>query len=77
MTGRIVNLGGDGFSVNTNMLDPNQSVRVNANNIAKRYPSTTSMMPASLIDGLNEAEALDLLAYLLSRGDPKHEMFRR
>ena len=34
-------------------------------------------MPDSLLKQLNENEVLDLLAYLLSRGDPKHPMFRK
>jgi hypothetical protein len=33
-------------------------------------------MPADLLKPLNEDEVLDLLAYLLSRGDEKHPMFR-
>jgi hypothetical protein len=36
-----------------------------------------SMMPAGLLDTLKEDEVLDLLAYLLSRGDRGHAMFRR
>ncbi len=34
-------------------------------------------MPDGLLKQLNENEVLDLLAYLLSRGDPQSPMFRR
>jgi hypothetical protein len=33
------------------------------------------MMPQGLLDTLNEDEVLDLMAYLLSRGDRNHAMF--
>ena len=34
-------------------------------------------MPANLLAPLNENEVLDLLAYLLSRGDPDDSIFSR
>ena len=34
------------------------------------------MMPAGLLDTLNEDEVKDLLAFLLSRGDRGHMMFQ-
>ena len=34
-------------------------------------------MPEKLLNPLNEDEVLDLLAYILSRGDPNDAMFRR
>ena len=34
-------------------------------------------MPKDLLKSLNENEVLDLLAYLLSRGDEGHAMFRK
>ena len=39
-------------------------------------PSPVSMMPEGLLDTLERDEILDLIAYLLSRGDRDHEMFR-
>jgi putative heme-binding domain-containing protein len=39
-------------------------------------PSKVSQMPAGLIDTLNENELKDLLAYLMSSGDPNSKMFR-
>ena len=34
-------------------------------------------MPEKLLHPLNESEVLDLLAYMLSRGDPNHPMFKK
>ena len=34
------------------------------------------MMPTGLLDTLNEDEVLDLLAFLLSRGDRRNAMFQ-
>jgi hypothetical protein len=39
-------------------------------------PSPTSMMPNGLLDTMNEDEVLDLLAFLLSRGDRESPMFQ-
>ncbi len=35
------------------------------------------MMPAGLLDTFKEDEILDLVAYLLSRGDRNHKMFKK
>src|SRR5262249_34452873 len=77
VVGRIVNLHGDNLSVNTNMLDPNGLVNVNRNNIESIKPSKVSMMPVGLLDTLNGDEVLDLMAYLLSRGDRNGPMFKK
>ena len=75
ITGRIVNLNGDTFQINTNMLDPNAQVGVDRKQIDEIVPSKTSMMPDGLLNTLNKDEILDLMAYLLSRGDRNHPMF--
>jgi putative heme-binding domain-containing protein len=75
VVGRITNYGGDGITVNTNMQDPNATVTVNRNDIDSMVPSTTSMMPSGLLNTLDEDELLDLMAFLLSRGDRKNSMF--
>ena len=77
VTGRIVNLNGDRISVMTDMLDPNGQVNVDRRSIEATRPSPVSMMPEGLLDTLDEGEILDLMAYLLSRGDRESEMFAR
>ena len=76
VTGRIVNLNGDNININTNMLDPNLQVSVDRRKIEEQKPSPTSMMPEGLLDTLNRDEVLDLVAYLLSRGDRHADMFK-
>ena len=39
-------------------------------------PSPVSLMPDGLLDTLNRDEVLDLIAYLLSRGDRNDPMFK-
>lgn len=77
ITGRIVNLHGDAMTVNTNMLDPNGLINVNRTKVEEMTPSKVSMMPEGLLNTLEKDEVLDLVAYLLSRGDRKSEMFRQ
>jgi putative heme-binding domain-containing protein len=76
-TGRIVNLSGDGVTINTEMLDPNKLVNVNRKLIDSIAPSKVSMMPDGLLDTFTQDEVLDLVAYLYSRGDRNHKMFRK
>jgi putative heme-binding domain-containing protein len=76
-TGRVVNLFGDNIVVNTDMLDPNKLVNIDRNRIDSIVPSKISMMREGLIDTFTQEEVLDLVAYLYSRGDRTHKMFRR
>jgi putative heme-binding domain-containing protein len=75
VTGRIVNLNGDSYSVMVNMYDPNDLRSVNATQVKEVRPSTLSPMPADLLNLLQEDEILDLMAYLLSGGDRQNKMF--
>jgi putative heme-binding domain-containing protein len=77
IVGRVVNLAGDGIIINTDMLDPNKLTNVNRNLIESIEPSKISMMPEGLIDTLGREDILDLVAYLYSRGDANHKMFRK
>jgi putative heme-binding domain-containing protein len=78
VTGRIINLQGDNMTVNTDMLNPGRggSVGVRRSEVEEMQPSKTSMMPNGLLDTMNENEALDLLAFLLSRGERDNSMFQ-
>ncbi|MBC8357178.1 MAG: c-type cytochrome [Planctomycetes bacterium] len=76
VTGRIVNLAGDALRVSTNMLDPGNVTSVDRKQIEEIVPSKLSMMPPGLLNTLDEEEVLDLMAYLLSRGDRNHAMFQ-
>ena len=76
ITGRIVNLSNEDLIVNTNMLEPNVTVKVEHRRIEQMVPSKVSMMPEGLLNTLQEDEILDLMAYLVSRGDRNHAMFK-
>jgi putative heme-binding domain-containing protein len=76
VTGRIVNLNNDNLNINTDMLNPAGQTNVKRGDIEEMQPSRVSMMPEGLLDTLQEDEVLDLLAFLLSRGDREHAMFR-
>ncbi len=73
--GRITNYSGEEIVVNTNMQDPNATVSVDRGDIESMVRSKTSMMPAGLLNTLHEDELLDLMAFLLSRGDAHNPMF--
>jgi putative heme-binding domain-containing protein len=77
ITGRIVNLSGDNLMINTDMLDPSKMVNVRRAQIEEMKRSPVSMMPVGLLNTLKQDEVLDLLAYLLARGDRQSPMFRR
>ncbi len=77
ITGVIVNLGGDGVTVNTDLADPYQRVNVDRKNVVSIAPSKISPMPTGLLNQLTKDEILDLAAYVLSGGNPEHELFRK
>ena len=52
-----------------------KSVEISKDDIEEMAHSDKSEMPDGLLATLNEDEALDLFAYLLSRGNPKDLMF--
>ena len=72
-----MNLHGDTMTINTDMLDPNAQVNVNRTKIEETRPSPTSMMPEGLLSTLDREEVVDLVAYLLSRGDRESSLFKR
>jgi len=76
VTGRIVNLNEETLMVNANMLDPNDMASIKRADIKSIEPAKMSMMPEGLLNALKEDEILDLVAFLLSRGDRNNKMFR-
>jgi putative heme-binding domain-containing protein len=77
VTGRIVNLSNDRLMISTDMLDPSRMIGIRRGDIEAMKTSPVSMMPEGLLNSLDRDEVLDLIAYLLSRGDREHPMFRR
>ena len=62
--------------INTDMLNPSGQVNIKREDIEVMQPSKVSMMPEGLLDTLKDDEVLDLMAFLLSRGDRNHPAFQ-
>ena len=77
VTGRVANLNGDQIMVVTNMLDPGNMASVDRRKIEETKPSAVSMMPQGLLNTMDRDEVLDLVAYLLSKGDRNAEVYRQ
>ena len=83
VVGRIMNLnrrrdgpGGDVYRITTDMMRPNETRAVKADEIVSIEPSGISMMPRGLLSTMEDSDILDLLAYLLSSGDRDDPMFK-
>ncbi len=76
LTGKLIGDTPAGIEILTDPEDSTKVEKVKRADIDEIKPSTISLMPADLLKPLNENEVLDLMAYLLSRGDPNHSMFK-
>ncbi len=76
VTGRVANLNGERLSIVTNMLAPGEFTEIEVGEIIERRPSPVSMMPSGLLDTFTPEEIADLLAYLRSGGNAKHEVYQ-
>lgn len=74
--GRITNISSDKVTISTDMLDPKASVDIPRREIDEEHPSDISVMPAGLLNTLTGEEVQDLVTFLRSGGDPKHELYR-
>jgi putative heme-binding domain-containing protein len=77
ITGRIVVDDKDKIVVMTDPFDATKIVEIAKGDIDATTPSKVSLMPTGLIEKLNRDEVLDLLAYMLSRGNPEDQIFRK
>lgn len=77
VVGRIANMKENTMMVCTNMMDPNNFTNVDARKVVKTEESKVSMMPPGLLFMLKEDDILDLMAYLLSKGNPEDPMFNK
>jgi len=73
--GRVVAEDANRYSVMTNPFAPDELVRPEISKVKSRKPYPVSMMPPGLINALNPEELKDLVAYLLSGGNPADPMF--
>lgn len=73
--GRVVGEEDGRLLVMANPFTPNNHVRVRIDEVVSRKKHPHSMMPPGLINGLNPEELKDLVAYMLSAGNPNDPMF--
>lgn len=76
-TGRVVSLTNDSITLLIDPEDSTKLVTVAKDDIEAQQLSPVSLMPKDLLKQLNEKEVLDLMAYLLSRGNQNDPMFRK
>jgi putative heme-binding domain-containing protein len=69
ISGRIVSESETSVTVLTNPEDPTKITEIQKTEVEEIQPANVSIMPADLLKPLNQDEVLDLLAYLLSRGE--------
>ena len=74
--GRVISQDDDVVVINQNPYDPSQKTTIEKSQIKGEKPSPASIMPAGLLNRLNQDEVADLIAYLVASGDPDHEMFQ-
>lgn len=74
--GRTLSSGGDSLFINMNPYEATKTRAVALSDVVSQEISPISLMPAGLINQLNEQELLDFMAYLQSGGDPNHEVFQ-
>lgn len=77
VTGKVASETATTVVLVTDPEDSTKVVEIKKNEIESIKPSPVSLMPAKLIDGLNQNEVLDLLAYMLSKGDPGSPFFKK
>jgi putative heme-binding domain-containing protein len=76
-TGRVVSVTADTITLLIDPEDSTKVVTIKKSDIEEQQLSAVSLMPKDLLKQLNQNEVLDLMAYLLSRGNPGDAMFRK
>ena len=76
-TGRIISESENDVTVVTDPEDATKFAVIKRDDIEEMFAANQSLMPAGLLDQLNEEEVLDLLAYTLSRGKGNGPLFKK
>ena len=77
VTGLVVKTTDETYEVLTDPLNPTAPVIVRKEEIEDQSSSGSSIMPEGTLDWLTEEEILDLLAYVMAKGDASHELFKK
>lgn len=76
ITGLITAETKDAITLVENPIAKTPPVEIKIADIESRQKSPTSIMPKGLLDKLTKEEILDLVAFIVSRGDTKHALFQ-
>ena len=76
VTGLILEATPERFKVSENPMARTAPVVIERSEIEEQSQSPTSIMPKGVLDKLTREEVLDLMAYLIARGDPKAALFQ-
>lgn len=77
VVGRLANEDNNAYYVSQNPYAPDMLMKLAKKDVASSKYSSVSVMLPGLINGLNEEELRDLIAYLKSGGNENHEMFAK
>ena len=75
--GRLIYKNEKEIAVAPNALNFSEVIKRPMTEVSKIAPSQRSMMLPGMINSLNKEELKDLIAYLISSGNPKHEVFQK
>jgi putative heme-binding domain-containing protein len=76
VTGLILEEKPDSYKVIENPLLKAEPIVLKKADVEQKQKSNVSTMPKGLLDTLSRDEILDLLAYIISKGKPEHELFK-
>ncbi len=76
VTGMILEETPDGYKVIENPLAKTQPLVIKKSEIELQKKSEKSLMPEGLVNKLTREEILDLIAYIVSKGDKKNMLFQ-
>lgn len=76
IVGRKVQEGREVLKIVTDPMFPEDIRSLNPREVASIEAYPDSMMPSGLLNTMSDTEILDLLAFLLSDGDPDHDLFK-
>ena len=75
--GRLIYQNEKGVGVAVNPFDMNEVKKAPADQVERVGFSQASLMPPGMINGMNREELMDLIAYLVSGGNPGHAVFAK
>ena len=75
--GRIIFKNETEIALASNPFNFGDVQKIPASDVVEIKPSQISLMPPGTVNGMNQDELMDLMAYLISGGNRRHEVFKR